>query len=143
MHRLGVAVLELGRSSRTHRVAHGQNELDAQSVRVTLSMTAAERDALRALAKARGTTVSGLIQQWIDERCDVAPSLGDGRVRLNVRQRMDGLAMLGRLATSVARACSSTLSTVPRAVGQAGLRDEGERRRGRAAWRLVVDSAPL
>ena len=60
---------------------------------------------LRAVARDRGTTVSGLVQQWIDERCDVAPAVGDGRVRLNVRQKMDGLAMLGCLGDECA-ACA-------------------------------------
>ena len=97
--------MELGRSSKTHRIRDGVNVVDAQSVRVTLSMTAAERDALREIAKARGTTVSGLIQQWIDERCDVVPAVADPRVGVNVRQRMDGLTMLGRLGDEVA-ACA-------------------------------------
>ena len=65
--------MELGRSSKTHRVAHGQNVIDAQSTRVTLSMNVAERDALRALAREHGTTVSGLIQSWIDERRGATP----------------------------------------------------------------------
>ncbi|MBR3225416.1 MAG: hypothetical protein IKF78_08845 [Atopobiaceae bacterium] len=104
MHRLGVSLLELGRSSKTHRICDGPNVVDAESVRVTLSMTAAERAALREIAKARGMTVSGLIQQWIDERCDGAPAVADPRVGVNVRQRMDGLVMLGRLGSEVAAA---------------------------------------
>lgn len=95
----------LGRSSKAHRIRDGANVVDAESVRVTLSMTAAERDSLREIAKARGTTVSGLIQQWIDERCDVVPAVADPRVGVNVRQRMDGLVMLGCLADECA-ACA-------------------------------------
>ncbi len=97
--------MELGRSSKTHRIRDGANVVDAESVRVTLSMTAAERDALRSIAMARGTTVSGLIQSWIDERCDVVPTVADPRVGVNVRQRMDGLVMLGCLADECA-ACA-------------------------------------
>ncbi|MBR3158510.1 MAG: hypothetical protein IKG18_02895 [Atopobiaceae bacterium] len=97
--------MEFGRYSKAHRIRDGANVVDAKSVRVTLSMTATEREALREIAKGRGTTVSGLIQSWIDERCDVVPAVADPRVGMNVRQRMDGLVMLGCLADECA-ACA-------------------------------------
>lgn len=44
MHSLGVSLLKPGRSSKAHRIRDGVNVVDAESVRVTLSMTVAERD---------------------------------------------------------------------------------------------------
>lgn len=132
MHRLGVSLLELGRSSKAHRIRDGANVVDAESVRVTLSMTAAEREALREIAKARGVTVSGLIQQWIDEWCDVAPVVADPRVGMNVRQRMDGLTMLGRLGDEVA-ACAFFDPQYRGLLDWLDYGNEGARQRGRAS----------
>ncbi len=124
--------MELGRSSKTHRIERGQNALDAQSVRVTLSMTAHERDALKAIASRHGTTVSGLVQRWVDERCGTLPSVGDGRVRLNVKQRMDGLVMLGQLADEVA-ACAFFDPQYRGLLDHLDYGNEGLRQRGRAS----------
>ena len=106
--------------------------MDAESVRVTLSMSTAERDVLREIAKARGMTVSGLIQQWIDERCDVAPVVADPRVGVNVRQRMDGLVMLGCLGDESA-ACAFFDPQYRGLLDKLDYGNEGVRQRGRAS----------
>ena len=124
--------MELGRSSKTHRIGNGSNPVDAESIRVTLSMTAAEREALREIAKARGTTVSGLIQSWVDERCDVAPAVADPRVGINIRQRMDGLVLLGCLGDEAA-ACAFFDPQYRGLLDRMGYGNEGERQAGRAS----------
>ena len=123
--------MELGRSSKSRRIRDGANVVDAESVRVTLSMTTAEREALREIAKARGTTVSGLIQSWVDERCDVVPAVADPRIGVNVRQRMDGLVMLGCLACECA-ACAFFDPQYRGLLDRMGYGNEGERQRGRS-----------
>ena len=130
--------MELGRSSKAHRMSLGQNVIDASSTRVTLSMTAAEREALRAVAKARGTTVSGLIQSWIDERCDVSPAVADPHVGVNVRQRMDGLVMLGRLADECA-ACAFFDPQYRGLLDWLDYGNEGARQIGRASLAQMGD----
>lgn len=138
MHGLEVSLLELGRSSKTHRISNGSNPVDAESVRVTLSMTAAERDALREIAMVRGTTVSGLIQSLIDERCHVVPSVADPRVGVNVPQKMDGLTMLGRLGDEVA-ACAFFDPEYRGLLDKMAYGNEGARQIGRASLAQMDD----
>ena len=132
MHRLGAFLLELGRSSKTRRIRGGSNPVDAESVRVTFSMSAAERDALRSIAKARGMTVSGLVQSWIAERCNITPAVADPRVGVNVRQRMDGLVMLSCLGDEVA-ACAFFDPQYRGLLDKLDYGNEGVRQVGRAS----------
>ncbi len=124
--------MELGRSSKNHRIADGVNAIDAQSIHVTLSMTAKERDVLKAIARKHGTTVSGLIQSWIDARCTPSASISDSNIRLNVRQRMDGLIMLGKLSDETA-ACAFFDPQYRGLLDHLAYGNEGARQIGRAS----------
>ena len=66
-----VMVVERGRDARTRRASDAKSADDAKVVRVTMSMTKAQKRALKQYALDHDTTASGLVQEWIDRYCRV------------------------------------------------------------------------
>lgn len=66
--------MERGREAKARRLATAENASDAEAVRVTMTMTRGQHHAIKCLAFERGTTVSGLVQDWIDKYCKVKES---------------------------------------------------------------------
>ena len=64
-----VMVVERGRDARIRRVADARSADDAKVVRVTMSMTKAQHRALKQYALDHDTTVSGIVQGWIERYC--------------------------------------------------------------------------
>lgn len=64
-----VMVVERGREASTRRVADAGNTDDAKVVRVTMSMTRAQKRALKQYALDHEATASGIVQGWIERYC--------------------------------------------------------------------------
>lgn len=61
--------MERGREARSRRLARAENEMDAEVVHVTMSMTKGQHKAIKRYALDNDTTASGLVQEWIDRYC--------------------------------------------------------------------------
>lgn len=61
--------MERGREAKARRLASAENEADAEAVRVTMTMTKGQHRAVKRYALDKDTTVSGLVQEWIEKYC--------------------------------------------------------------------------
>ena len=64
-----VMVVERGRDARTRRASDAKSADDAKVVRVTMSMTRAQKRALKQYALDHEATASGIVQGWIEQYC--------------------------------------------------------------------------